>query len=336
MKRAEQLKQIYNLQPHEEGGHFAEVYTAPFDKDGRALSGSIYFLLDGEETSRFHRIDCDEVWYFHEGCGMKITVLMDGSQKELLLGSDLERGDRAMVVVPKGSVFAAANLDPQGYTFVSCMTTPKFSYDGFQLVVSVAEMRQADARTIANGTPSIELMHRAAQGIFDAYDGWMGHRTLVICGSGNNGGDGYALAEILSTHGYPVEILRVSDKFSEDGRYYYEKCRALDVPVFTYKEAFDFSGYDILVDCMLGTGFSGVPREPVAGAILRVNEAKEKGAFVISADINSGMNGDTGEAEIAVKSDLTVSIGYLKHGLLQGKAKELIGRLVNVEIGIEL
>ena len=84
------------------------------------------------------------------------------------------------------------------------------------------------------------------------------------------------------------------------------------------------------------TGFSGVPREPVAGAILQVNEAKEKGAFVISADINSGMNGDTGEAEIAVKSNLTVSIGYLKHGLLQGKAKELIGRLVNVEIGIEL
>ena len=108
MKRAEQLKQIYNLQPHEEGGYFTEVYTAPFEKDGRALSGSIYFLLDGEETSRFHRIDCDEVWYFHEGCGMKITVLMDGSQKELLLGSDLERGDRAMVVVPKGSVFAAA------------------------------------------------------------------------------------------------------------------------------------------------------------------------------------------------------------------------------------
>ena len=179
-------------------------------------------------------------------------------------------------------------------------------------------------------------MRRAAQGIFDAYDGWMGHRTLVICGSGNNGGDGYALAEILSTHGYPVEILRVSNKFSEDGRYYYEKCRALDVPVFTYKETFDFSGYDILVDCMLGTGFSGVPREPVVGAILRVNEAKEKGAFVISADINSGMNGDTGEAEMAVKSDLTVSIGYLKHGLLQGKAKELIGRLVNVEIGIEL
>ena len=205
-------------------------------------------------------------------------------------------------------------------------------------VISVAQMRAADAYTIHDlGVPSKELMRRAAQGVYDAYEsGWEGRKTLIICGSGNNGGDGYALAEIMRDHGMDVELLLVSDKFSEDGRYYYEKCRALDVPAFTYNKAFDFSGYDILVDCILGTGFSGVPREPVAGAILRVNEAKEKGAFVISADINSGMNGDTGEAEIAVKSDLTVSIGYLKHGLLKDKAKELIGRLVNVEIGIEL
>ncbi|MCR4725308.1 MAG: NAD(P)H-hydrate epimerase [Clostridia bacterium] len=203
-------------------------------------------------------------------------------------------------------------------------------------VLSVAQMRQADADTIAHGTPSVELMRRAAQGIFDAYDGWEGHRTLVICGSGNNGGDGYALAQILAGHGYSVEILRVSEKFSEDGRFYYEKCRTLGIPAYSYDASVDFGGFDILVDCMLGTGFAGVPREPIAEVIRRVNEAKEKGAFVISADINSGMNGDTGEAELAVKSDLTVSIGYLKHGLLQGRAKERIGRLVNVEIGIEL
>lgn len=204
------------------------------------------------------------------------------------------------------------------------------------IILSVAEMRQADADTIANGTPSIELMRRAAQGIFDAYDGWEGHRTLVTCGSGNNGGDGYALAQILAGHGCDVEILRVSEKFSDDGRYYYEKCMALGIPAYDYNESIGLGGYDILVDCMLGTGFAGVPREPIAEVIRRVNEAKEKGAFIISADINSGMNGDTGEAELAVKSDFTVSIGYLKHGLLQGRAKELIGRLVNVNIGIEL
>ena len=134
MKRAEQLIKTYDLQPHEEGGHFSEVYTSPFEADGRPLAGSIYFLLDRGEVSRFHVIDCDEIWYFHEGCGMKITVLADGSKEEYLLGSNVELGERAMIVIPKGCVFGAQNLDPEGYSFVSCMTTPKFSYDGFRLV----------------------------------------------------------------------------------------------------------------------------------------------------------------------------------------------------------
>ena len=134
MKRAEQLIKTYDLQPHEEGGHFSEVYTAPFEADGRPLAGSIYFLLDRGEVSRFHVIDCDEIWYFHEGCGMKIIVLADGSKEEYLLGSNVERGERAMIVIPKGCVFGAQNLDPEGYSFVSCMTTPKFSYDGFRLI----------------------------------------------------------------------------------------------------------------------------------------------------------------------------------------------------------
>lgn len=95
--------------------------------------------------------------------------------------------------------------------------------------------------------------------------------------------------------------------------------------------------YDIIVDCMLGTGFSGIPREPIASLIKEINKAgEEHGAFVISVDINSGMNGDTGEAEIAVVSDLTVSIGYLKTGFFAGKASELIKSLVNADIGIEL
>ena len=77
--------------------------------------------------------------------------------------------------------------------------------------ISVAQMRAADAYTIAKGTPSKELMRRAAQGIFDAYVGWEGKRTLVICGSGNNGGDGYALAEILCRRGFAAA--RVGETF---------------------------------------------------------------------------------------------------------------------------
>ena len=83
--RADELKRQYGLEKHIEGGWFAEYYTAPFKADGRPLAGSIYFLLDRGEISHFHQIDCDEIWYYHEGCGMKITVLTEAGKQEMYL-----------------------------------------------------------------------------------------------------------------------------------------------------------------------------------------------------------------------------------------------------------
>ena len=134
MNRSEQLKAAYHLEKHPEGGWFSEVYTAPFQAEGRPLAGSIYFLLDQNEISHFHQIDCDEIWYYHEGCGLKITLVQDGKRSVMLLGNDLERGQRDMAVIPKGAIFAAENIDPAGYTFMSCATAPAFRYEGFRLV----------------------------------------------------------------------------------------------------------------------------------------------------------------------------------------------------------
>ena len=139
--RVEELKNFYSLKPHVEGGSFAEVYTAPFQSDGRATAGSIFFLLEGGDVSHFHQIDCDEIWYYHEGCGMKITVLYDGEKKEYLLGPDTKKGERYMAVIPKGAVFAAENINKDSFTFVSCVTSPKFMYEGFRLV-SKDEIRE--------------------------------------------------------------------------------------------------------------------------------------------------------------------------------------------------
>lgn len=204
--------------------------------------------------------------------------------------------------------------------------------------VSVEKMREADQYTIAKGTPSKELMRRAARGVYDTYPGWPGAKTLIVCGPGNNGGDGYALASIMKEADMDVTVLCVSEKFSEDGAYYYDQCAEKQVPVLIYGvDPVDFNSYQVIVDCMLGTGFTGVPRDPIASVIGEINYTRETGdVFVISVDINSGMNGDTGEAELAVVSDLTVSIGYYKTGFFQGKASELIGGLANVDIGIEL
>ena len=205
-------------------------------------------------------------------------------------------------------------------------------------VISVEKMREADRFTIEKGTPSRELMRRAAQGVFDAYPGWADMKILVVCGPGNNGGDGYALASILKDHDMDVTILRASDKFSEDGKFYYDRCIEKGITDFVYeKDDVNFEAYQIIVDCILGTGFQGTPREPIDSLIDDINYTRAKtGAFVISVDINSGMNGDTGEAKMAIFSDLTVSIGFYKTGFLRGKSAELIGNLVNIDIGIEL
>lgn len=203
-----------------------------------------------------------------------------------------------------------------------------------ETVLSVAEMRAADAYTIAHFTPGRELMYRAAQGVYRSAD-WRG-RVAILSGGGNNGGDGYALAGILAGNGLLPDVFAVSEKLSEDGRFYREEALAHGVRILPFTEKITLSGYDMLVDCILGTGFHGEVRGPARAAILRINEAKEKGAFVVAVDINSGMNGDTGEAELAVRSDLTVSIGFYKTGLLTPAAARYIGQLMNADIGIVL
>jgi NAD(P)H-hydrate epimerase len=198
--------------------------------------------------------------------------------------------------------------------------------------VSVADMREADRRTIENGTPSLELMRRAAQGVFDAYGDWSGKAVLILCGGGNNGGDGYALACILARHGHPCRMVKLSEKLTEESAYYAELAAGLGVPMEPYAPG-AFAGCDTVVDCLLGTGFQGSLREPWRSAVEEINAS---GARVISVDINSGMNGDTGEAETAVRSDLTVTIGFVKRGLVTENAGRYMKRLVVVDIGIVL
>ena len=133
-ERADFLKKLYRMERHVEGGFFSEMYTAPFEHERRPLAGSIYYLLDAGEVSRFHQIDCDEIWYFHEGCGMKIIALSETGKQEFLLGGNALEGERASVVIPKGMIFAAENLKNDGFTFVSCITVPKFAQSGYRLV----------------------------------------------------------------------------------------------------------------------------------------------------------------------------------------------------------
>ena len=212
------------------------------------------------------------------------------------------------------------------------------SFDKDKRVLSVKEMKDADSYTIKNFVDSKELMYRAGEAIFYVV-GWnIGDRVLIVAGSGNNAGDGYVVADLLNIEGIEVEILLIKDKFSEDGRYYFNRCLQKDIKYTVLDENTDyntlrekFDSYDYILDCIYGTGFTGEVREPVYSLIKALNDSK---AFVVSADINSGMNGDTGESNICVNSDITVSIGFLKKGLVSEEGKKHIGKLVNMDIGI--
>lgn len=202
-----------------------------------------------------------------------------------------------------------------------------------KILVSVEQMRRSDAYTIENYIPSKELMYRAANGVFESFMSWENKKIAIVVGGGNNGGDGYALAGILKKNNIDSKIIKVSEKMSEDGKYYSDIAAELGVKAEMFTKDTDLSSYEVIVDCILGTGFTGEVRGLAKDAIEAINKS---GAYVISVDINSGMNGDTGEASLAVKSDLTVSIGYYKQGLFTEAAKEFIKEITNVDIGIVL
>ncbi|MCD8049589.1 MAG: NAD(P)H-hydrate dehydratase [Clostridia bacterium] len=198
-------------------------------------------------------------------------------------------------------------------------------------VVSVKTMRESDKYTIENFVSSKELMRRAGEGIFKSHDNW--GKCAIICGSGNNAGDGYVLASDLKQNNYDCKLFLIENKFSEDGKYYFEECEKLGIDWEEMSETTSLSDFDTVVDCIFGTGFHGEAQGSAKHAIDLINSC---GAFVISADINSGLNGDTGMGKTVVRSDLTVSIGTLKQGHVMNMAKDVMKRVVNCDIGIPI
>lgn len=195
-------------------------------------------------------------------------------------------------------------------------------------VISVENMRNSDAAAIRGGIPSLELMRRAAQGIYDVSS--IEGDTDIYVGSGNNGGDGFALACIMASKGNVPTVVTVSAHYSDDASYYKKKAEELGVAVVPFEKAGDRTP-DTVVDCLLGTGSKGDVRGLYKDAIEHINSL---GVRVISADINSGLNGDTGEASLAVVSDLTVSVGSHKRGLIRALGGEYVKAAVAVDIGI--
>ena len=196
-------------------------------------------------------------------------------------------------------------------------------------IITQRTMEQSDAATIARGISGRELMLRAAKGILKSYP-WSG-KTLIVCGSGNNAGDGYALAMLMHNAKLACELLLLSNRFSKDGQYYFDCCKEKRISHTIWSGSFDFSAYSQIVDCVFGIGFCGRLKDDAASLIEAMNKS---GKPIISADINSGLGTDNGLGEPCIHSNLTVAIQSYKAGHFLARAKDVIEKYTCIDIGI--
>jgi hydroxyethylthiazole kinase-like uncharacterized protein yjeF len=184
--------------------------------------------------------------------------------------------------------------------------------DWMRPVYEAAEMRAVDAWAIDDqGVPEADLMERAGLGLARVTAAVAGDGPVrIVVGKGNNGGDGRVAARLLEEDGYVVELLDGTEPFERDR----------------------LEGSGVVVDALLGTGFEGAPREPLASAIWAINQ---QDAPVVACDVPSGVNASTGEIEAeAVRAVVTATFHGSKLGLHVNPGKEHAGRVEVVEIGI--
>ncbi|HZT07932.1 MAG TPA: NAD(P)H-hydrate dehydratase [Chloroflexota bacterium] len=210
-------------------------------------------------------------------------------------------------------------------------------------VVSVEEMRDLEARTFGAGTSETALQERAGRAVADAI--MARHpspgRAVALVGPGNNGRDASIAARELLAAGWEAALAlgprhSVTDaeleRFGQSGGQVVwlperESSRAVEGALFSATVA---------IDGLLGIGASGSPRPPLAAMVEAVNAVRTRmsGLDVVSVDVPSGLNADTGEATLAVRADATVVLGGMKRGLLASSALAVAGDLIPADIGV--
>jgi uncharacterized protein len=123
---------LLDLKPHPEGGHYRETFRDDRGDGVRAASTAIYFLLAEGEVSRWHRVDAAEVWHWHAGAALALSIAPpDGVAVDILLGADLAAGERPQGVVPPGCWQSARSRG--AWTLVGCTVAPGFVFEKFEM-----------------------------------------------------------------------------------------------------------------------------------------------------------------------------------------------------------
>lgn len=213
-------------------------------------------------------------------------------------------------------------------------------------LVKSFEMREMDRLTIQDlGIPGVVLMENAARGatriFMDHFEPSKDAHVVILCGGGNNGGDGYVMARYLTEAGAAVTVIVLSElkKISGDARINLDVIQRMNIEVLEIPDAKKWvkgrrmvRACDAIIDGILGTGLNS----PVKGFYRKViEEVNSLDKPVMSVDIPSGLNADTGQIMgVAMKADLTVTFGFPKIGQLVFPGAEVVGRLARVDIGI--
>ena len=142
--KADEIIKLLNLLPHSEGGYYNEIYrnSESISKGGlperynesRNILTSIYFLLKGNDISKFHILKSDEIWYFHSGSPVIIhKISLDGKYEKVIAGLDVLSGEKPQVILNYDTWFGAELLDKESYALVSCAVAPGFDFKDFKL-----------------------------------------------------------------------------------------------------------------------------------------------------------------------------------------------------------
>ena len=202
---------------------------------------------------------------------------------------------------------------------------------GPAILLSTQEMAASDRAAIAAGTPGIELMEAAGWQIARLVrQHYAPCKVVVLCGPGNNGGDGFVAARLLERWGWPVKLGLLGERGALKGDAALAAERWTG-PVHPLSEDL-LSGSPLVIDALFGAGLAR-PLEGLARAVIQ--RVGELGLSVVAVDLPSGVNGDTGAVMgMAPQAELTVTFAAAKPGHLLLPGRDLCGRLEVCEIGV--
>jgi len=217
------------------------------------------------------------------------------------------------------------------------------------ILVTAGEMQEMDRRTIeTHGIPGLELMEKAGRGatrvLLDQFDAHTKAGVGIICGKGNNGGDGFVIARCLAEKGIAVSVylLAKTAALKGDAAANYNRLAPLNVEIIEIpdEDAFSkikprLSDHGLLVDAILGTGLTSDVRGLFKTVINFINELNRDGVAVFAVDIPSGLNSDTGQpCGACIRAQSTATFGFAKTGHFLYPGAAYTGRLKIVDIGI--